>query len=60
MSDAPLLGWHLVGPTLRDGRPVPADGKVLRHKGEIVPCNAGLHIIVMREHKRQTGGRGDA
>ena len=42
MSDS-VLAWHFVGPTLRDGRPVPADGVTLRHEGKVIPCESGLH-----------------
>lgn len=35
--------WHLVGATLRDGRPIPADGVTLYHDGPVVPCESGLH-----------------
>ena len=35
--------YHFVGPTLRDGRPVPADGEWLEHCGPLVPCKSGLH-----------------
>lgn len=49
MTD-PILAWHFVsGPlpgVLRDGCPVPADGEWLEHKGEIVPCESGLHASV--------------
>jgi hypothetical protein len=38
-----LLAWHFCDDTLRDGRPIPADGVTLRHDGEIVPCESGLH-----------------
>lgn len=31
------------GDKLRDGRPVPAIGKWLVHKGDLVPCESGLH-----------------
>jgi hypothetical protein len=37
------LAWHFVGDTLRDGRPVPDDGVVLRQRGKIIPCVNGLH-----------------
>ena len=37
------LAWHFVGKTLRDGRPVPADGVWLIHKGELRMCESGLH-----------------
>lgn len=37
-------GWHFVGDTLRDGRPVPADGVKLIHEGPVVPCESGLHL----------------
>ena len=38
-----ILAWHFVGDTLRDSRPIPADGEVLRHDGEMVMCESGLH-----------------
>jgi hypothetical protein len=37
------LAWHFVGPTLRNGDPVPADGEVLRHDGAVKMCATGLH-----------------
>ena len=40
---APVLAWHFVGATLRDGRPIPADGETLKHRGKLVPCERGLH-----------------
>ena len=40
---APVLAWHFVNATLRDGRPVPADGETLKHVGPLVPCETGLH-----------------
>ncbi len=36
--------WHFVGDRLRDGRPVPADGEWLEHKGPLVMCESGLHF----------------
>jgi hypothetical protein len=38
-----VLAWHFVGSTLRDGRPVPADGEVLEHDNDLKMCRAGLH-----------------
>jgi len=38
-----ILAWHFVGATLRDGRPVPADGETLVHDGPVVICKSGLH-----------------
>jgi len=38
-----MRGYHFVGDTLRDGRPVPADGEWLMHVGRIIPCKSGLH-----------------
>lgn len=35
--------YHFTADTLRDGRPVPPAGKWLRHEGELIPCEAGLH-----------------
>jgi len=40
---APVLAWHFVNATLRDGRPVPADGVTLKHVGPLAPCESGLH-----------------
>lgn len=45
MSDE-IEAWHFVGKTLRDGRPIPADGRWLIHRGPIVPCESGLHASV--------------
>ena len=38
-----VLAWHFVGETLRDGRPIPADGVTLKHKGKLELCASGLH-----------------
>lgn len=38
-----MLGWHFVDETLKDGRPVPADGEALTHDGPISLCEQGLH-----------------
>ena len=38
-----MKAWHFVRDTLRDGRPVPADGEKLVHDGELVMCRSGLH-----------------
>ena len=40
---APVMAWHFVGPTLRNGDPVPADGEALRHDGPVSICVSGLH-----------------
>ena len=37
------LAWHFVCGTLRDGRPIPADGEKLIHTGRLIPCESGLH-----------------
>lgn len=39
----PILAWHWVGATLRDGSAIPADGVWLEFKGACVMCGAGLH-----------------
>jgi hypothetical protein len=38
-----MKAWHFVSDTLRDGRPVPADGEVLVHEGPLILCASGLH-----------------
>ena len=38
-----IKAWHFVGSTLRDGRPIPADGEWLVHTGRIKICASGLH-----------------
>ena len=35
--------YHFVSDTLRDGRPVPADGEWLEHDGSLKMCERGLH-----------------
>jgi hypothetical protein len=39
-----MRAWHFVGDKLRYGRPVPADGVVLRHDGPLEMCESGLHF----------------
>jgi hypothetical protein len=39
-----MTGWHFIGDTLRDGRPVPPDGEWLEHSGPLVICISGLHF----------------
>lgn len=43
MTPDVIYGWHFVGATLRDGRPVPPDGEWLDHDGPAMPCVSGLH-----------------
>ena len=38
-----MKAWHFVGDTLRDGSPIPADGKLLHHTGSVAICRSGLH-----------------
>lgn len=38
-----MLAWHFVDETLKDGRPVPADGERLTHDGPVSLCEGGLH-----------------
>jgi len=45
MSEA-ILGWHFVGESLRDGRPIPDDGVTLQHGGELALCKSGLHASI--------------
>jgi len=42
-KDQTVFAWHFVGSTLRDGRPIPADGEWLVHTGPIEICDSGLH-----------------
>jgi hypothetical protein len=39
-----MKAYHFVGPTLRDGRPVPPDGEWLVHEGPVKLCESGLHF----------------
>jgi hypothetical protein len=41
-----VLAWHFVGDTLRDDRPIPADGEWLEHEGPMILCESGLHASV--------------
>lgn len=45
-----IEAWHFVGATLRDGRPLPRDGKWLVHRGEAIICNSGLHASKRPAH----------
>jgi hypothetical protein len=38
-----MIAYHFVGKTLRDGRPIPADGEWLEEQGQIEMCHKGLH-----------------
>jgi hypothetical protein len=38
-----MKAWHFVSDTLRDGRPIPADGELLKHEGPLKLCASGLH-----------------
>jgi hypothetical protein len=38
-----IQAWHFVSDTLRDGSPIPADGKWLTVKSPIIICERGLH-----------------
>jgi hypothetical protein len=38
-----VTGWHFVGASLRDGRPIPPDGAWLTHDGPVTMCESGLH-----------------
>ena len=38
-----MIAYHFVADTLRDGRPIPADGEWLVHDGDVVICETGLH-----------------
>ena len=38
-----MKAWHFVGSTLRDGRPIPADGELLTYPTAPVLCRSGLH-----------------
>lgn len=41
---ASIRGWHFAKTTLRDGRKLPRKGTTLRHDGEVIPCQSGLHF----------------
>lgn len=38
-----MIAYHFVGKTLRDGRPIPKNGVWLKHEGDCVMCESGLH-----------------
>ncbi len=39
-----MKAWHFTdGNRLRDGSPLPAIGETLRHEGELIACESGLH-----------------
>ena len=37
-----MIAYHFVGATLRDGKPIPPDGKWITRK-KVVMCESGLH-----------------
>ena len=40
-----MRAWHFLaqGSVMRDGRKAPRDGVKLVHRGEVIPCESGLH-----------------
>lgn len=38
-----MKAWHFVGDTLRNGDPIPPDGKWLEYSGPVKICESGLH-----------------
>ncbi|NGM56515.1 hypothetical protein G5C63_19610 [Stenotrophomonas pavanii] len=46
MNQEVLTAFHFVADTLRDGRPVPADGELLVHDGKVELCAQGLHASI--------------
>ena len=48
-----INAWHFVGDCLRDGRPIPADGEWLIHKGPVEICASGRthHAQLHSEHR---------
>jgi hypothetical protein len=41
-----ITAYHFTGDTLRNGEPIPKLGRWLKHEGEIIACNSGLHASV--------------
>ncbi len=41
-----MKAWHFTSDSLRDGRPLPANGKTLRHDDDLIMCEQGLHASV--------------
>jgi hypothetical protein len=41
--EKPILAWHFVGKTLRDGTAIPKDGEWLHYTGSLKMCTSGLH-----------------
>ena len=35
--------YHFTGATLRNGEPIPRKGRWLKHDGQVIPCESGLH-----------------
>ena len=38
-----IKAWHFVGKTLRDGSPIPRNGKKLRYDNPLLICSSGFH-----------------
>jgi len=43
MKQSKTLYYHFTGATLRNGEPIPRKGVWLKHNGDVVPCDSGLH-----------------
>ena len=45
-----MIAWHFVNKKLRDGSPIPRNGKKLVFNGKPIPCQQGLHASLEPFH----------
>ena len=43
MTQSRTIYYHFTSATLRNGEPIPGKGKWLKHDGDVIPCESGLH-----------------
>lgn len=41
-----MIGYHFTAGTLRNGQPLPRVGEWLEHRGDVIPCESGLHASI--------------
>ena len=46
LKNKTIRAYHFTSSTLRDGRPIPDRGFWLKHDGEVIPCQSGLHASI--------------
>ena len=46
MKQMAIKAYHFTSDTISDGSPIPKRGVWLKHTGEVIPCQSGLHASI--------------